>query len=165
MCPMRPTTAHPRDSSTGTTTLSSWWRRAPLLITNEDDYTFGFSTDEGARLRIKEAAFTSSTELGGLNPARPAHRGDTLSFPGNTTLSDTLGVTHLKPGNYEVEFIQWEATGAPSAYFSPRAVLELPSAATSSFTPTQFAPVPGLMQDQARVSTAQRYRLTRDHFL
>lgn len=86
-----------------------------LRIEAEDDYTFGFSTDDGARLRIKGAIFTNSISLFGGNPAVPAHRGDVLAFPDNTGDSLTLGVTHLKPGNYEVEFISWELGGGAVA--------------------------------------------------
>jgi hypothetical protein len=59
--------------------------------------------------------FTSSTPIGGGNPANPAHRGDTLSYPGNTGFSATLGVTHLKPGSYDVEFLMWELGGGSFA--------------------------------------------------
>lgn len=86
-----------------------------IQINAEDDYTFGFASDDGARLRIKGAAFSSSTRLDTGNPANPAHRGDTLSNPGNTGNSQTLGVTHLTPGSYEVEFIMWELGGGAFA--------------------------------------------------
>jgi hypothetical protein len=82
-----------------------------LRIEAEDDYTIGFSTDDGAKLRIKGAVFSSSTSLTGGNPAVPAHRGDTLEFPDNTGDSFTLGVTRLKAGEYEVEFVTWELGG------------------------------------------------------
>jgi hypothetical protein len=82
-----------------------------IQIAIEDDYTFGFSTDDGAQLRIKGAVFSGSTRLDIANPANPAHRGDTLSYPGNTGDSRTLGVTHLKPGSYDLEFMSWEVNG------------------------------------------------------
>ena len=85
--------------------------RTTIQIPVEDDYTFGFNSDDGARLRVLGAFFTSSTQIGGGNPANPAHRGDTLSYPGNTALSATLGVTHLKPGAYDIEFLMWEVGG------------------------------------------------------
>jgi hypothetical protein len=85
--------------------------RAFISITEEDDYTFGFSSSDGARLRIFGASFTSSTRLNASNPANPAHSGDTLSFPGLTDNSATLGVCHLVPGVYPVEFLTWEQHG------------------------------------------------------
>ena len=89
--------------------------RTSLVITEADDYTFGFSSDDGARLRLKGALFHSSTRLATDNPADPAHRGDTLAFPGNTGDSATLGVAYLTPGTYEVEFIMWEVFGGAFA--------------------------------------------------
>ncbi len=68
-------------------------------IPEEDDYTLGFSGDDGSSLRVKGAVFTSSTRLSANNPANPAHRGDTLRYPGNTANSQTLGVLHLEPGS------------------------------------------------------------------
>ena len=85
--------------------------RTLLVITEEDDYTFGFSSDDGAQLRVKGAIFQSSTRLNSANPANPAHHGDTLAFPDNTADSATLGVAHLLPGTYEVEFLSWEVGG------------------------------------------------------
>jgi hypothetical protein len=85
--------------------------RTFISIAAEDDYTFGFSSSEGARLRIFGAEFTSSTRLNAANPANPAHSGDTLSFPGLTDNSATLGVCHLTPGVYPVEFLTWEKHG------------------------------------------------------
>ena len=95
--------------------------RTFIQITAEDDYTFGFSSDDGARLRIFGATFTSSTRLNATNPANPAHSGDTLSFPGLTGNSDTLGVCHLTPGIYPIEFLTWERDGGAYAeVFSAR---------------------------------------------
>lgn len=89
--------------------------RTTLYIPAEDDYTFGFRTDDGAQLRILGAVFKDSVSLSDVNVANPAHRGDTLSFPANTADSLTLGVTHLKPGRYEAEFITWELGGGSFA--------------------------------------------------
>lgn len=89
--------------------------RTVIHVAEEDDYTFGFSTDDGAQLRIVGAVFGSSTALAPNNPANPAHRGDTLSYPANTGDSITLGVAHLLPGSYEVEFIMWELGGGAFA--------------------------------------------------
>lgn len=85
--------------------------RCQIVITAEDDYTFGFSSDDGARLRITGATFSSSTRLNPANPANPAHSGNTLSFANPTGNSDTLGVCHLVPGTYLLEFLTWEYSG------------------------------------------------------
>lgn len=85
--------------------------RCQIVITAEDDYTFGFSSDDGARLRITGATFSSSTRLNPANPANPAHSGNTLSFAAATGNSDTLGVCHLVPGSYLLEFLTWEYSG------------------------------------------------------
>ncbi len=85
--------------------------RTFIQITAADDYTFGFSSSEGARLRVFGASFTSSARLNPFNPANPAHSGDTLSYPGLTGNADTLGVCFLQPGVYPVEFVTWERDG------------------------------------------------------
>lgn len=89
--------------------------RCVLQIYAEDDYTFGFASDDGARLRIFGTTFTSSTRLNATNPADPAHNGSVLSFPGLTGNSDTLGVCHLTPGTYGLEFVTWERGGGAFA--------------------------------------------------
>ncbi|MBI3869816.1 MAG: hypothetical protein HY299_14935 [Verrucomicrobia bacterium] len=92
--------------------------RTTVQIADEDDYTFGFNTDDGGQLRVLGAQFLSSTSLdqaGYVNPANPAHSGDTLRYPGNRPPGATLGVTHLKPGAYDVEFIDWELGGGSSS--------------------------------------------------
>ncbi len=95
--------------------------RTFIRVTEEDDYTFGFSSDDGARLRVFGAAFISSTRLNAANPANPAHSGDSLSFPGTTGSSDTLGVCHLRPGVYPVEFLTWDRNaGAYAEVFAAR---------------------------------------------
>jgi len=88
--------------------------RTFISIAEEGDYTFGFSGSEGARLRVFGAEFTSSTRLNAANPANPAHSGETLSFPGLTDNSATLGVCRLTPGVYPVEFVTWERSGPAS---------------------------------------------------
>ncbi len=85
--------------------------RTFIQIPAADDYTFGFSSSEGARLRVFGASFTSSVRLNPSNPANPAHSGDTLSYPGLTGNADTLGVSFLQPGVYAVEFVTWERDG------------------------------------------------------
>ncbi|MEY2410601.1 MAG: hypothetical protein QOF48_3271 [Verrucomicrobiota bacterium] len=88
---------------------------ATIYIDQEGDYTFGFASDDGASLRIVGAVFASSTRVDTGNPANPAHRGDTLIHPGATANSTTLGVTHLKPGAYPVEFLYFEIAGGAHA--------------------------------------------------
>jgi hypothetical protein len=64
------------------------------------------------------AVFKSSSFVGDTsypNPAIPAHRGDLLNNPRPTAASGTLGVTHLRPGSYEVEFLTWENLGGSFA--------------------------------------------------
>lgn len=80
----------------------------------EDDYTFGFQGDDGSRLRIIGQQFISSTRLNTANPADPAHAGDSLYYPAGVGGSNTIGVVHLKPGDYNVEFTFWEGTGGSS---------------------------------------------------
>ncbi len=89
--------------------------RCTIVITAEDDYTFGFSSDDGARLIIDGAVFTSSTRLNPENPANPAHTGNKLSYTAGTSHSDTLGVCHLAPGSYTLDFLCWEGGGGAYA--------------------------------------------------
>lgn len=89
--------------------------RCAIVVTEENDYTFGFSSDEGARLRIEGSTFLSSTRINPDNPANPAHQGNTLSYAITTTNSDTLGVCHLTPGTYEIDFLTWERSGGAYA--------------------------------------------------
>ena len=143
--------------------------QAVIQIAVEDDYTFGFSSDDGAQLRLKGAVFTNSTRLDLNNPANPAHRGDTLSYPGNTANSQTLGVTHLTPGSYEVEFISWElgggafteviaARGAKTSVDSSFALLS-PLLFSSSRPPITISRVPASVNVQLNWSASACYRL------
>jgi len=119
--------------------------RALIQIAEEDDYTFGFAAADGARLRIFGAQFTSSTALAGGNPAVPAHRGDTLSFPAHSANSLTLGVIHLRPGNYDVEFISWELGGGGFAeVFAARGAQTALDGTFALLGPTLFATHPRL---------------------
>jgi hypothetical protein len=130
-----------------------------LQVDADDDYTFGFSTDDGAQLRIKGARFTSSTSIALGNPAVPAHSGDALSFPANSGNSLTLGVAHLKPGLYEVEFISWElGGGAFSEVFAARGAKTAVDDSFKLLSPTSFTTPPTLTVErlgaQVRVSWA-----------
>jgi hypothetical protein len=75
-----------------------------IHIATEDDYTFGFSGDDGSSLRIIGATFNSKT--GGTGVV-----GDTLQFDGPTGDSNTLGVAHLTPGDYDLEYEFFERAG------------------------------------------------------
>ena len=140
-----------------------------MQISVEDDYTFGFATDDGARLRIKGAVFSSSTRLNQNNPANPAHRGDTLSYPDNTGDSSTLGVAHLTPGSYEVEFISWElGGGAFTEVIAARGVktsvdnsfaLLSPLLFSGSRPPITITRVPATANVQLNWSASSCYRL------
>ena len=85
--------------------------RCVIRVTNAGAYTFGFSSDDGARLRIFGTNFTDSTWLNPEHPTGPAHTNNTLSFSLPTGNSDTLGVCYLQPGTYGLEFLTWEGGG------------------------------------------------------
>ena len=88
--------------------------KGTIRIVVEDDYTFGFRGDEGSRLRIQGANFTSGTAIGPGNLAVPVAQGDAIYFTTNTTDSATLGVTHLTPGDYNIEYVFWEQNNTAS---------------------------------------------------
>ena len=88
--------------------------KCAVRIPVEADYTFGFRGDDGSRLRVIGAQFISSTRLQVTNPANPAHFGDGLYFTNGTGDSQTLGVVHLRPGDYNLEFVWWEGSGGSS---------------------------------------------------
>jgi len=75
-----------------------------VLITQEDDYTFGFRGDDASRMKVDGAAFTSVFGGGFAN-------GDTLEFSADTGDSNTYGVTHLTPGIHRVEVVWNERAG------------------------------------------------------
>jgi len=85
--------------------------RCSIKITSAGSYTFGFRSDDGARLRIVGRSFISSTRTAGGNNADPAHIGDTLIHPNSTGDSNTLGVVNLPVGEYDLEFSYWEGGG------------------------------------------------------
>ena len=88
--------------------------KGTIRIPVEDDYTFGFRGDEGSRLRIQGANFVSGTAIGTNNAANPVAQGDAIYFTSNTTDSATLGVTHLKAGDYNIEYTYWEQNNTAS---------------------------------------------------
>jgi len=122
--------------------------RATITVLVEDDYTFGFNSDDGARMRVLGAVFKSSSFVGDVNfpnTAIPAHRGDLLNFPRPTGASGTLGVTHLRPGNYEVEFLAWEVGGGSFAeVFAARGAKTSVDSDFHLLSPGLFQPAPTL---------------------
>lgn len=94
--------------------------RCHVTVAVEDDYTLGFASDDGARLRIfstdggPHPNFTSSTALNPTHPT-PVHQGNVLAHDGQTPFSDTLGVVHLLPGTYQLEFDYVQNSGASHA--------------------------------------------------
>lgn len=85
--------------------------RCTIKIPTAGNYTFGFRSDDGARLRIVGKAFTSSTRIATGNNADPANIGDTLIHPNSSGDSNTLGVVNLAAGEYDLEFSYWEGSG------------------------------------------------------
>ena len=68
-----------------------------------------------------------------------------MSFPGNSGNALTLGVAHLLPGTYEVEFITWELGGGSFAeVFAARGARTVVDSSFELLTPTLFAPAPQL---------------------
>ena len=97
--------------------------KGTIRIPVEDNYTFGFRGDEGSRLRIQDALFTTGTAIGAGNLANPVAQGDAIYFTTNTTDSATLGVAHLLPGDYNIEYTYWEqSTTASCEVFAARGV-------------------------------------------
>ena len=95
--------------------------KGTIRIAVEDDYTFGFRGDEGSRLRIQGAIFTSGTAIGAGNLAIPVAQGDAIYYTTNTTDSATIGVTHLAAGDYNIEYVYWEQnTTASCEVFAAR---------------------------------------------
>ena len=88
--------------------------KCAVRIAAEDDYTFGFRGDDGARLRVLGKQFASSTRLATGNNINPAHHGDGIYFIQGTGDSNTLGVVHLTPGDYTLELTYWEGSGGSS---------------------------------------------------
>jgi hypothetical protein len=88
--------------------------KCAVRITEEDDYTFGFRGDDGARLRVIGQQFISSTRLNTSNAIDPAHHGDGIYHINGSGDSNTLGVVHLKPGDYNLELVWWEGSGGSS---------------------------------------------------
>ncbi len=88
--------------------------KCAVRIPVEDDYTFGFRGDDGSRLRVLGRQFLSSTRLATGNNINPAHHGDGIYFIQGTGDSNTIGVVHLTPGDYNLELTYWEGGGGSS---------------------------------------------------
>ncbi|MES2594318.1 MAG: LamG-like jellyroll fold domain-containing protein [Verrucomicrobiota bacterium] len=84
--------------------------RCSIKIPTAGNYTFGFRSDDGARLRVVGQRFTGSTRLAGGN-ADPANMSDVLLFSNGTGDSNTMGVVNLAAGEYDLEFSYWEGGG------------------------------------------------------
>ena len=88
--------------------------KCAVRIAVEDDYTFGFRGDDGSRLRVLGRQFVSSTQLAAGNNINPSHHGDGIYFIQGTGDSNTLGVVHLTPGDFNLELTYWEGSGGSS---------------------------------------------------
>lgn len=97
--------------------------RGVIEITEDGDYTFGFTSDDGSSLRILGAQFRNATVLGdpagngpyGLHTDAMGNNSDTLEMTRRTGDSTTLGTTFLKAGTYNVEYVFNEAGGGAHA--------------------------------------------------
>ena len=85
--------------------------QAFIQIDTENDYTFGFSGDDGSRLRIYGQDFISAVTTAGSNGQDPPNIGDQIFFTEPTGNGTVLGVVHLTPGIYFVEHLFFEASG------------------------------------------------------
>lgn len=97
--------------------------RGVIEITEDGDYTFGFTSDDGSSLRILGAQFRNATVLGdpagngpyGLHTDAMGNNSDTLEMTRRTGDSTTLGTTYLEAGTYNVEYVFNEAGGGAHA--------------------------------------------------
>jgi hypothetical protein len=79
-----------------------------VSIEEENDYIFGFGSDDGASLTLEGADFTI---LSNQPQSMVTNDGQTIEFNANTGNSDTFATTHLMPGEYELTFLSWERGG------------------------------------------------------
>jgi hypothetical protein len=95
-----------------------------VSIPEENDYIFGFASDDGASLTLEGADFTILSSAGGLGTV--TNDGQTMSYDVNTGNSDTFGTTHLAAGEYELSFLSWERGGGAFAevYVGVGSILE-----------------------------------------
>lgn len=102
----------------------SIYARGRIRITEEADYTFGFSGDDGAELQIHGQNFISSTNFGdGANSnlvrsnigGFAAHEGDRIAYPNPTGNGAVMGVVHLTPGDYDLTYKWFENGGGAHA--------------------------------------------------
>ena len=95
---------------------------ANRAVPGAGDWTFGVNSDDGFRLTIVGATFTSQTNATAIT-------GNTLEYDGGRGPADTFGViTGLAPGEYDLRLAYWEGGGgnevelfaAPGSYTSWR---------------------------------------------
>jgi hypothetical protein len=99
------------------------YARGQILITEESDYTFGFSGDDGAELQVHGQNFTSSVNIGDAanvhllqsNIPTQIHVEDRIAYPNPTGNGAVLGVVHLTPGKYDLTYKFYENGGGAHA--------------------------------------------------
>ncbi len=88
--------------------------KGTIQIDVEDDYTFGFRSDDGAMLRIHGATFFDSStpahNWSNRNGGK-AHLGNLAMFSSPTGDTNTKAVAHLTPGTYGIEYMMFESGG------------------------------------------------------
>lgn len=88
--------------------------KGTIQITEEDDYTFAFRSDDGAMLRIHGATFfdsaTPAHTWSNINGGK-AHLGNLAMFSAPTGDTNTKAVAHLTPGVYGIEYMMYENGG------------------------------------------------------
>jgi hypothetical protein len=85
--------------------------RCVIVVPEADNYTFGFSTEDGAQLKLYGTNFTSFTSLNPNSPATLSEDKNTLRVDGPTANSDALGVCFLQRGTYGLEFLYYAGGG------------------------------------------------------
>jgi hypothetical protein len=71
------------------------------------DWTFGVHSDDGFALRIVGQQWKAANGNGFIDPADSS----VVTYPFGSTDTDTRGIISLAPGEYDVEFVSFEATG------------------------------------------------------
>lgn len=82
-----------------------------IQVVEGGQYTFQVRADDGFALRIRGATFTGSGGDGYIDPFDSS----TMVYPGGTGDANTRAVVNLAPGEYDIDFINWE--GAGGAYY------------------------------------------------
>ncbi len=89
--------------------------KARIVILEEDDYTFNSHSDDGFFFRVKgvdgpDPSFKRVSGLGRFEMSNP----NEMFFEAGTGDSDTRGIIHLPVGQYDLEYVMFEATGGSS---------------------------------------------------